>query len=113
MKRSLLITVLLAALCLCSSCKKEAKPINSIFCSIEQQNDLALEFVENENVFIFTASEDFQNFKWYLDDELVAENVSSYTVDAAVLADGVYSIYVEAEKDGMNYSSNASFVLCK
>ena len=41
--------------------------------------------------------------KWYVDDVIQASNNNTFAFDISSLQNGVYSIYLEAKKDGRYY----------
>jgi hypothetical protein len=68
-------------------------------------SDISISQTSNGNTITFTADSAYTNYKWYVDDVLQSSNNNTFAFDISTLQNGVYSIYLEAKKDGRYYSS--------
>ena len=73
--------------------------------TVAPYSDISVTKTESGTTLTFTASEDYSNYKWYIDN--VAQTVTGNTLEfeTSSLNAGVYSIYLEASKNGRYYSS--------
>ena len=73
--------------------------------TVAPYSDISVTKKESGTTLTFTASEDYSNYKWYIDN--VAQTVTGNTLEfeTSSLNAGVYSIYLEASKNGRYYSS--------
>ena len=73
--------------------------------TVAPYSDISVTKTESGTTLTFTASEDYSNYQWYIDN--VAQTVTGNTLEfeTSSLTAGVYSIYLEASKNGRYYSS--------
>lgn len=87
-----------------------ASTVTMVSITVEDIEEFNITYKQKGNIFTFSATEGFDNYRWFINGTEVSEHSADMTVNTISMNVGMYEIFVIAEKDRKSYPVSAEIV---